>query len=197
MKTSRLLALVVSLLCWSSSGCSWLFVQPLPANYERGDDVNCTTNRAAPVIDTLLTLSNVGSAVYVAGQDNVTNKGTAVTAGLLVGALWFSSAIYGYSKTADCAAAMEDDAPPPRYRRPMTRRPVAPPNYAPPSSPPPDGWSPSVTVQPPAAPPAPAQTGSGSPVQQQDGDDPEAAPPPAPKPRTPPPTKLDAPRFGG
>jgi hypothetical protein len=125
MRTPPLLVLLPVLASSSLSGCSWLFVQPLPANYERGEPTNCTTSRAAPVVDTLLTLTNVGSAVYVAGQDNVTNKGTAVTAGLLVGALWFSSAIYGYSKTSDCAAAMEDDAPPPRYRRPVTRRPAA------------------------------------------------------------------------
>jgi hypothetical protein len=195
MRTPPLLVLLPVLASSSLSGCSWLFVQPLPANYERGEPTNCTTSRAAPVVDTLLTLTNVGSAVYVAGQDNVTNKGTAVTAGLLVGALWFSSAIYGYSKTSDCAAAMEDDAPPPRYRRPVTRRPVAPPSYAPPSSPPPDGWGPSVTVQPPTAPPPP--TDSGSPGQQQDDDEPQSAPAPPPKRPSGPSTKPDAPRFGG
>jgi hypothetical protein len=102
----------------SSSGCSWLFVQPLPDRYERGDFSNCTTSVAAPVIDTLFTLTNVGSSIYVAGQDNVTNKGAAVTAGLLVGALWLSSAIYGYSHTSDCRAAKEeaDDRPSPHAR---------------------------------------------------------------------------------
>src|SRR3954471_8739765 len=79
----------------SLSGCSWIFVQPLPPRHESGDRTACTTNRAAPVIDTILTLTHVTSAIYVAGQDNVTNKGPAVTAGLLVGAMWLSSAIYG------------------------------------------------------------------------------------------------------
>jgi len=162
----------------------------LPAHYERSDSVNCTTNRAAPVIDTIFTLTNVVSAVYVAGQDNVTNKNTAVGLGLAVAGLWLSSAIYGYSKTSECEAAMDDDAPAPRYRRPVAQRPVAAPAV------PSDNWAPSVTVAPTAAPPPPAQpTTPGSPAQQQDGDDP-GAPPPQPKHQAPA-QELDAPRFGG
>jgi hypothetical protein len=38
-------------------------------------------------------LTNVASAVYVAGQDNVTNKNAAVGLGLAVAGLWLSSAI--------------------------------------------------------------------------------------------------------
>jgi hypothetical protein len=189
MKTSLLFPLALWLACGSSSGCSWIFVQPLPAHYERSDSVNCTTNRAAPILDTIFTLTNVVSAVYVAGQDNVTNKGTAVGLGLAVAGLWLSSAIYGYSKTSECEAAMEDDAPAPRYRRPVVQRPIVPPAA------PPENWAPSVTVSPDAAPPlAPAPPTSPGPAQQYDQDDLGAPPPPkhqAPEP------KLDAPRFGG
>ncbi len=193
MKTTRLLVLVLPLASLPFSGCSWLFVQPLPANYERGDTITCTTNRAAPVIDTLFTLTNVGSAVYVSSENNVTNKGTAVTAGLLVGALWLSSAIYGYSKTSECQEAVDDDAPAPHYRRPIVRRRAPPPSYAPPAAPPAESPAPSVTVEPPAAPPtAPAS----APAQQQDDDEPGAAPQPPKRPPALPP-KPDAPRFGG
>jgi hypothetical protein len=119
----RRLALCVTFLIPMS--CSWLFVQPLPDRYERGDVASCTSNAAAPVIDTLFTLTNVGSAVYVAGQDNVANKGAAVTAGLLVGTLWLSSAIYGYSHTAECRDAMEeaDDRPTHHLARPRAAPP--------------------------------------------------------------------------
>jgi hypothetical protein len=161
----------------SLSGCSWIFVQPLPPRHESGDPNACTTNRAAPVIDTILTLTNVTSAVYVAGQENVTNKGPAVTAGLLVGAMWLSSAIYGYSKTSECEAALADDEP----VRPRPHRWVPPPAVRYPAGPPaerPPAWdSPTVTPTPasPSVAPPPA---SGS--QQRDNDDPGARARPAP-----------------
>jgi len=151
----------------SLSGCSWLFVQPLPPRFERGDRPACTTNRAAPVIDTILTLTNVGSAVYVAGQDNVTNKGTAVTAGLLVGALWFSSAIYGYSKTSECEDSLADDEPV-RYGRPPIRLRAPPPGIGGPAGAPaerPATWdTPTVTLSPPPPAPAPAAPRPQQPV---------------------------------
>ena len=98
------------------SGRSWIFVQPLPPPYEHGDRTACTTDRTAPVVDTILTLTHVGSLVYVAGKDNVANKGPVVMLDLLAGAAWFSSAIYGYSKTGECEAALEEDEQPVRYK---------------------------------------------------------------------------------
>ncbi|HEY4393945.1 MAG TPA: hypothetical protein VGP64_07785 [Polyangia bacterium] len=180
MKWPRLLlALLFTSTGWSSA-CSWIFVKPLPDRYERGDFADCTTNAAAPVIDTLFTLTNVGSSIYVAGEDNVTNKGPAVTAGLLVGALWLSSAIYGYSHTSECRDAKEDadDRPSRRYVRP--RAPAV--RYQQPTP----AAEPSVTVPPPAP---------TSPGQQED----EAAPTerPSPKRAAPLAPKPDAPRFGG
>jgi hypothetical protein len=168
----------------SWSGCSWLFVKPLPDRYERGDSADCTDSVTAPVIDTLFTLTNVGSAVYVAGQDNVTNKGAAVTAGLAVGALWLSSAIYGYSHTSECREAKDDTEYRPAHHYVRPRAPAI--RYQPaPSS------EPSVAL-PPSVPAAPGQ--------QQDDDDPTAgrhSSEPAPKPSTPASGRPDAPRFGG
>jgi hypothetical protein len=165
----------------SLSGCSWIFVQPLPPRYERGDRTDCTTNRAAPVIDTILTLTNVGSAVYEAGQDNVANKGAAVTAGLLVGALWFSSAIYGYSKTSECEDAMADDEPR-GYSRPRTHLRPVPPGVGGPAGMPADrqpAWDSPAVVVPAAPPPAPAPAPRGTQQQDEGESAPRARPAPS------------------
>jgi hypothetical protein len=176
--------------CFSATlpvtGCSFLFVQPPHEEYGSRGVIGCTTNRAAPVIDTIFTLTNFFSALYVASEDNVTNKGASVGAGLAVGALWLSSAIYGYYNTSQCSellADSEDDAP---YRRrmpnprPAWRAPVVP-RPAPPPPPPPapaaaapvDGGpqAPAEAVPPPVAQPPQAPQAPVAP-QQSDDDDP-------------------------
>jgi hypothetical protein len=180
----------------STTGCSFLFVQPLEPTTSRYERLDCTTNRTAPVIDTILTATNLGSAIYVAGQDNVTNKGTAVTAGVTVALLWMSSAIYGYTKTSECEDAVEaQDRPyyaPPRLLRPRPPSMLAPPR--PPPPPPPPASSP-------AAPDAPEPADDAAPPvqQQQDEDDPSPGRRPAPRPPgpRPMPVPLDAPRSNG
>jgi len=104
-----------------SSGCSYLFVTA-----PRGEDGyavagDCTSNVAAPVIDTILTSTNLFSTLYVAGQSNVKNQGQAVGVGLLATGFWLSSAIYGYYNTSKCSdlRRVEDEGP---YRRPVRRR---------------------------------------------------------------------------
>jgi hypothetical protein len=130
----------------STSGCSWIFVQPLPPDH--GDDYRpCTSSRVAPVVDTILTLTNLASALYVASENNVTNKDAAVTLGIGVGILWALSAGYGYSHTAECEEAHELDEH--GYRPPPNLR--APPRYYP--QPPPRVVDPAAA---PAAAPAPA-----------------------------------------
>jgi hypothetical protein len=177
----RRLALALAILLPATgplAGCSWLFVQPLSERHQPGDFPDCTDNPIAPVVDTVLTLSNLGSAAYVATEDNVKNKAAAVTVGVLVGAVWLSSAIYGYSKTSACAAAKKDAEGPVRHLR---TAPLPPVGY----TPAPGG----VERAPPATPPS---SGSG---QQQDDDEPgdraarRKAAPVEPRP--------DAPRFGG
>jgi hypothetical protein len=157
----------------STAGCSWIFVQPLPP--EHGYDYQpCTSSRVAPVIDTIFTITNVASALYVGTRDNVTNKGTAVTFGLSVATLWGLSAGYGYSHTAECEAAHEIDErgyhAPPHLGAPPRYYPQPPPHVvAPPGSP--GSWEPPVdpAVAPAASPPAAAAP------QQQDNDDPNAS----------------------
>ncbi|MDB4981036.1 MAG: hypothetical protein JWM82_1788, partial [Myxococcales bacterium] len=124
-----------------SPGCSWLFVTPLeqhPAGRR-----TCTTNVAAPVLDTLFATTNVVSALYVASADGVTNKGQAVTLGLSVATLWALSAGYGYSKTSECAAWYGEDRTPPA-------RAVAPSPYSSPRV-----WAPPPPPPPPVAAPPP------------------------------------------
>ena len=154
-------------------GCSFIFVQP-PKNDDglvRAGD--CSTNVAAPAIDTVFVGTNVISAVYVAGQDNVTNKGAAIGAGIAVAGLWLSSAIYGYYYTSECKSLRESEAQgpwrPARIRRTVLKGPPAPrpPAPAPGEQPP---VAPAGNTEP-AAPPAANQ--------QSDDDDPEEKPQPS------------------
>ena len=151
-------------------GCSWLFTQPLPEQYSTYDVPPCSTNVLPPVLDTLFALTNTASAIYVAGQDNVTNKSNAVALGLSVATLWTLSAIYGYRHTSECSDAHAGRIT--RYRPAQRARPAGPPVYYPPAytppspSPPvPDAGAPVAPAQPPAPMPPPAP-------QQQDDDDP-------------------------
>jgi hypothetical protein len=93
----------------SMAGCSWIFVEPLPASYEPGDHAHCTTNRTAPIVDSIFTTTNLAATAYVASEDNVANKGTVVAVVLAAAGLWFGSALYGYLHTSDCAAAKADE----------------------------------------------------------------------------------------
>jgi hypothetical protein len=186
-------------------GCSWLFTQPLPARYDARYDIPpCSTNRAPPVLDTLFALTNLASAVYVAGQSNVTNKDSAVSLGLSVATLWTLSAVYGYRHTSECEEAhagpwtgyTPGNMPGPRlYRRPVPRpaettaadQTVRRPEGAPAAG---------AAAVVPAQPPTPT---TPSAPQQEDDDDPSVYHPPRPRPRASPlePRPPDDPRFGG
>jgi hypothetical protein len=179
------IASLASLLALMSPlGCSLIFVRPLQSDYGTRDTARCTTDRLAPIVDTIFTVTNVASVVYVAGENNVTNKGTAVTVGLVDATLWLSSAIYGYSKTSECLEAQEETETPFRYPLPRVR-------VRPPAPPPSNAWAaPSVApsaVEPPSGLPTAGSTASGpagpapapavAPAQQQDDDAPGARPP--------------------
>ncbi len=160
-----------------SAGCSYLFVRP-PRDTELGSRViECTTSPAAPLIDSILVATNVGSAVYVEGQNNVKNKAEAVSFGLGVATFWLSSAIYGFYFTRECAVLKEEAQAGPYYLRPVrTRRgPPYPPRPVPPvgGSAPPGDSSPAAPSSPPPANTTPATR------QQLDDDEPDdrSAPP--------------------
>ncbi len=182
----------LSLVCLSSvaGGCSWLFTQPLPEQYSRYELPTCSTNRLPPVLDTIFTVTNTASAIYVASRPNVANKESAVTLGLSVALLWGFSASYGYRHTAECEDAQQGRfrpvwrAPPPGAAsygsprpRPATSPAPAPPSGVPVQNPAPPSGAPIQTPAPPA-PPAP---------QQQDDDDPDTRRPRQPRQPTPPP----------
>jgi len=120
-------------------GCSFVFVQPARKDGDIVIASDCTSNPAAPVVDTILVATNLMSSVYVANQDHVSNKGEAVTVGVIATAFWLSSAVYGYYFTGECKNLRE--APPDRPRR--IRRtvlsgppvPIPPPTAEPPTVP--------------------------------------------------------------
>jgi hypothetical protein len=113
--------------------CSFIFTKPA-ANSEGIPNKDCTTSRAPPVLDTLLTISNLAAVVYVAAQDNVSNKGQAMGAGVAVASMWFFSALYGYRNTKACEGSPEetdygdlssDPEPDPDSRRKRSVRPTS------------------------------------------------------------------------
>jgi hypothetical protein len=108
----------------AQGGCSWIFVQPLPPDYQRGDPIACTTSVGAPIADTLLAASNIAGALYVAGT--VGSKATPaenalVSTGLVWTVVYISAAVHGYRATAACREAKEEDERPGRRRFPALR----------------------------------------------------------------------------
>src|SRR5436190_7548966 len=134
-------AVLLAVALAATSGCSWLFVQPLPADHSPYQRATCTTNRTAPVLDTIFTITNLAAVIYVLGQDHIDNKGSRVGFGLSVASLWGMSAGYGYSKTSECEEVANYE---PRYQ-PVRPRPRLVPVPRPAAAPPP-----AVVVEPPA-----------------------------------------------
>ncbi|HLK89892.1 MAG TPA: hypothetical protein VKZ18_08360 [Polyangia bacterium] len=136
----------------SGLACSWMFVQTLPDNHQRGDHADCTTSRAMPAIDTTLALIDAGTAAYVAGRSDATNKTLAVTTGFLASAVWASSALWGYLETSACQEAKDDADTGLLSPRPILGR-----------RQPPLLWSPPPPAPPPPAAPPPAPPAASAP----------------------------------
>jgi len=162
LSLSAVLALLVS-----SPACSYLFVTP-PRENRQVRDESCTTNPLAPANDTLLASTNVVSALYVASEDNVRNKGAAVGIGLGVAASWISSAVYGFYNTDQCRELIEADADGP-YSRPVPIRRRRSPDDPEPTIEPPDPAAarhraPIAPPPPPVPAPAPIEPGPPPPI---------------------------------
>jgi hypothetical protein len=142
-----------------SAGCSFLFVDGPPPQYQQMPYFQCTSSVGWPVVDTILgALSGASVLVALSRSDadyintTYTRRDDIVGNALFLG-LFGAAAIVGYTKTSDCREAQASTAmrrmPPQGYPPPYGYPPTAfPPMYAPPPQAPP-------AAAPPAPPPAP------------------------------------------
>jgi hypothetical protein len=147
---------------FSPAGCSWVFTQPLREDRRPSDYPVCSTNPTPPLIDSAVFLLNAGTTIYIAAQDNVSEKALRLSLGATAATVWLLSAIYGYTKTSACGEAVASYEH--GYRAPAlgTGGEVFTPlllPLAPPGAPPPSAPRPGVEEEHPAPPkpiPAPA-----------------------------------------
>ncbi len=90
----------------ATAGCSWVFTQPLRDDRRPSDYPVCSTNPAPPLIDSAISLLNVGTTIYTAAQDDVSQKALRVSLGATAATVWLLSAIYGYTETSACGEAV-------------------------------------------------------------------------------------------
>ena len=86
-----------------------MFVQPPRDDEVRRGVGSCTSAPIAPVLDSVLTITNLLSALYVATEKNATNKDAAVLLGVSFAAFWLSSAVYGFYETSRCSELESED----------------------------------------------------------------------------------------
>jgi hypothetical protein len=196
------------------SGCSFLFTTKAPSDAELArtpGPVECTTTRAAPIVDTViagLEVARVGVAANASDSDYSNaafDRKTDIAFGVGFAALYTASAVYGYTVTARCStvkeARLRGPLPPYGYPGPYVY-PSAPPGYPPPGYPPPaygpPGYPPPSNPPPGYAPPGyppagPLPPSAVPPASAPPAGQPPTAPPPspassAPSPQTPPPS---------
>jgi hypothetical protein len=163
---ARLVAVSV-VAAMGAGGCSWLLVKPLPPDFQLGDEVDCTADPTAPVIDTIFAGLHVASSVYLAGKSNDQNKNqvnTLITSDLLGLIVWGSSAIYGYRKIDACREARADASESYSHHLGVRHRAYGPPS---PAAPPP-GVAPAGAAPAPEAAPVVTPNQASSPQQQDD-----------------------------
>jgi hypothetical protein len=121
MWTAGFLALASARRCWVVlaavllSGCSFAFVRPPPAPEKRsappGVQVECTTSRAAPIVDAVITaFQALRTAVAVSSTeadyvDAPIDREVDIAAGVTLTTLFGVSAIYGFYATSQCDTA--------------------------------------------------------------------------------------------
>lgn len=169
-------ATVTLALALGTTGCSWIFTQPPPAQHAQMPYFDCSTSYAPPVLDTIWGgLNFVGATLALAGRDDeYENRPLTIGAGFAWTVVAAASAYYGYTRVAECNEAKTQLmlrlrpagyppaqwGPPPGYPHPPAG---APPPYAPPPGTPPappaaPPSAPPATTAPPAAPPSSAPT---------------------------------------
>jgi hypothetical protein len=210
--TLRRLLLACACLAFSPA-CSWLFVKsPPPQHVDLKYFGDCTSSKAAPVVDTVVAGLETLRTVYALSAENSAydhlpiSRGADIALGLGLTALFTASAVYGYGNTAECAHAQEE------LQERLTQEPRAPSSfplnpYAPGMRPPnpalpmrcaydtqckgdricQDGVC--VGPNPPTGPSPPAAPSSAAPPQPAEAPAPDSTPPPATAPLEPPPTQ--------
>jgi hypothetical protein len=91
------------------TGCSLLFVDAPPARPKTSAKLECTSNNAAPVIDTVVAgFQVVRTGVALAANDSdyrasPISRGADIALGIGLTTLFISSAAYGYGATSRCS----------------------------------------------------------------------------------------------
>jgi hypothetical protein len=152
-----------------NAGCSFIFMESLPADHAKQSYFDCTSTYGLAVADGFIGMSGVigaGSTLAQSKQEFADKNGGAsrnaaaavdiVLAGLLAG-----SAAYGVVQATRCDRAKEElkariFAPALRPPPPPSLLPV--PGAAPPAPPPPTPSVPGLSLPPPASPVSPAPT---------------------------------------
>jgi hypothetical protein len=118
-RIERVRALSGLVLGLASSGCSFIFVTPPPSQVEQPvphPNTDCTSGRAAPIIDGLITGYELVRTGYAAsgGGDYAgapINRQTDALLGAAFAALFLASTIYGTVNTSSCKRLKEGPGP--------------------------------------------------------------------------------------
>ena len=114
------------------TGCSLLFVKPLPPPEERGEIVHCTASSAAPLVDLIIASLQAVRTMIAVDATDAAYANSAITRpvdigfGIGLSTLFAVSAGHGFSKTNACGEAVQEGnfypRPRPRPRpRPQSR----------------------------------------------------------------------------
>lgn len=138
--TSNVVRLLLMGGAWPLVGCSLLFTTKPPRNIETlppSAPVECTTSKAAPVIDTVVAgLQVIRTAVAASADDSdyedaPISREADIGFGLAFAALFTASAAYGYTVTGQCRQAKNRMLEEPQGQ-PFQPAPARPPAPAPP-----------------------------------------------------------------
>lgn len=106
--------------CLATTGCSFAFVSGPPAAHRQMPYFECSSSRAAPILDTIWTVLQLGNLAVLASQsdaefeDNFApndppfSRKTNMGLNAAFAALGAAGAYYGYTKTSECRAAKNE-----------------------------------------------------------------------------------------